>query len=92
MKSISTILEQTKDLKRPKNLSTEFQHYGVYIADILGDAKHYSLYIKLCKDLDRVIINQALNFAKDCEGARSKARISMWKLKQLRDLAKERAA
>ncbi len=90
MKKLATILEETKDLKRPKNLSTEFQHYGVFLAETLGDLKHYSLYIKLAKDLDRALLEQALNFAKDCAGARSKARIFMWKLKELRQLRRLR--
>lgn len=88
MKSLSRILEETKDLKRPKNLSREFQHYGVFVADSLGDTKHYSLYIKLAKELPRGIIEEALNYAKGYTLAKSKARVFMWKLKQLRLLAK----
>lgn len=84
MKSISTVLEQTKNLKRPKNLSKEFQFYGVYLAEELGDTKHYSLYIKLAKELDRKILDEALNFTKGYYSARSKARVFMWKLTQLK--------
>ena len=85
MKSISKILEQTKGLKRPKNLTYEFQHYGVFLADSLGDPKHYSLYIKLAKELPRNMLEEALNFAKGYLAAKSKARVFMWRLKQLRD-------
>lgn len=87
MKSISKILEETKGLKRPKNLTKEFQFYGVYLADSLADPKHYSLYIKLAKELPRGILEEALNFAKGYIGARSKARIFMWKLTQLKKLS-----
>lgn len=85
MKSISKILEQTKGLKRPRNLTKEFQHYGVFLADSLGDPKHYSLYIKLAKELPRSMLEEALNFTKGYSAAKSKARVFMWRLKQLRD-------
>lgn len=85
MKSISKILEQTKGLKRPRNLTKEFQHYGVFLADSLGDPKHYSLYIKLAKELPRSMLEEALNFTKGYSAAKSKARVFMWRLKQLKD-------
>jgi hypothetical protein len=84
MKQLSKILEETKNLERPKNLSTEFQHYGVYIAESLQDTKHYSLYIKLCKDYPRAMIDEALNYTKGYTQAKSKGRVFMWKLTQLR--------
>ncbi len=84
MKSISRVIEETKGVKRPTNLHTEFQHYGVFVADELGDTKHYSLYIKLCKEVDRNLINQALNYAKGYTSARSKPKVFMWKLAELR--------
>lgn len=89
MKSISKILEETKGLKRPKNLTKEFQQYGVFLADSLGDPQHYSLYIKLAKELPRNLLEEALNFTKGYSGAKSKARIFMWRLKQLRDKANQ---
>lgn len=85
MKSISKVLEETKGLKRPKNLSQEFQVYGVYLADTLGDMKHYSLYIKLAKTIERGLLEEALNFTKGYLSAKNKGRVFMWKLKQLRD-------
>lgn len=89
MKSISKVLEETKGLKRPTNLSQEFQVFGVYIADTLEDPKHYSLYIKLAKNTKRPILEEALNFTKGYLTAKNKARVFMWKLKQLKDLKKE---
>lgn len=84
MKSISRVLEETKGLKRPKNLTKEFQFYGVYLADSLGDPKHYSLYIKLSKEVPRFMLEEALNFAKGYTAAKSKARVFMWRLTQLK--------
>lgn len=85
MKSISRVLEETKGLKRPKNLSKEFQVFGVYLAETLEDPKHYSLYIKLAKNTQRQILEEALNFTKGYLTAKNKARVFMWKLKQLKD-------
>lgn len=84
MKSISTILDKTKETKRPKNISREFQSYGIYLADELGDSKHYSLYIKLAKDLPRKILDEALSYVKDYPNPKSKAKLFMWKIKQLK--------
>ncbi|MBI2021409.1 hypothetical protein HYS93_00830 [Candidatus Daviesbacteria bacterium] len=90
MKSIAKVLEETKGLKRPKNLSKEFQEYGVYLADTLGDPKHYSLYIKLAKQLPRNLLEEALSFTKGYLTAKNKARVFMWRLKQLKNTFSEK--
>lgn len=84
MKSIAKIIAEVKFKDRPKNISHEFQMYGVYLAESLDDTKHYSLYIKLAKELPRVMLEEALNFTKGYLGARSKAKVFMWRLNQLR--------
>lgn len=84
MKSIKTAIAEVKFKDRPKNISKEFQIYGVYLAESLQDTKHYSLYIKLAKEIDRKLLEEALNFTKGYYGAKSKAKIFMWKLKELR--------
>lgn len=84
MKSVSTIIAQTRLKDHPKNLSKEFQHYGVYLAESLQDTKHYSLYIKLAKNIDRRILEEALSFTKGYYSAKNKAKVFMWKLKDLR--------
>ncbi len=85
MKSIGQIIDQQKHPDRPKNLSQEFQVYGVYLAEELGDTKHYSLYIKLAKQYSRGLLDQALTYAKGYTSAKSKAKVFMWRLKQLRE-------
>ncbi len=85
MKSISEVLEKTQTTKRAKNISQEFQLFGVYMADSLDDQKHYSLYIKLAKTYERALLEQALNYAKGYTSAKSKAKIFMWRLKQLKE-------
>lgn len=84
MKSISKIIGETKFKDRPKNIAHEFQMYGVYLAESLNDTKHYSLYIKLAKELPRKTLEEALNFTKGYYSAKSKAKIFMWKLTELR--------
>ena len=84
MKSIAKAIAETKFKNRPKNISREFQMYGVYLAESLDDTKHYSLYIKLAKNMDRKILEEALNFTKGYYGAKNKARVFMWKLKELK--------
>jgi len=84
MKSIAKAIAETKFKNRPKNISKEFQMYGVYLTESLQDTKRYSLYIKLAKELDRKILEEALNFTKGYYGAKSKAKIFMWKLQQLK--------
>ncbi len=88
MKKIGQIIDERKHPDRPKNLSREFQVYGVYLAESLDDTKHYSLYIKLAKVYPREILEQALNFAKDYTKAKSKARVFMWRLQQLKLIKK----
>lgn len=84
MKKIGQIIDETKHPDRPKNLSTEFQVYGVYLAESLEDTKHYSLYIKLAKITPRALLDEALTYAKGYTRAKSKAKIFMWRLSQLK--------
>ena len=84
MKKISKVLEEIKYKDRPKNISQEFQMYGVFLAETLDDTKHYSLYIKLAKELPRGLLEEALNYTKDYYNAINKGKIFMWRLAQLR--------
>lgn len=84
MKKVGETLKNLTAVKRPKNISREFQMYGVYLAEQLDDTKHYSLYIKLAKTIPRKILDEALSYVKDYPNPKSKARLFMWKLKQLK--------
>ena len=83
MKSISKIIEEVKFKDRPKNLTKEFQVYGVFLAETLEDTKHYSLYIKFAKELPRGLLEEALNYTKGYYHAKNKAKVFMWRLKEL---------
>ena len=87
MKRVGEALEKFSGIKRPKNISKEFQIYGVYLAEQLDDTKHYSLYIKLAKTFPRKILDEALSYVKDYPNPKSKGKLFMWKIKQLKDMA-----
>ncbi len=72
-----------------KYISREFQDYGYRLAMELDDEKHKSLYIKLAKEVDRSLLEKARLFVKDAYKPKSKARLFMWKLKQLRQSARQ---
>ena len=83
MKRIGEVLEKFNPLE-DKYISREFQAYGIYLAEQLGDLKHKALYIKLAKQVPRVVLEEALNFVKDAGGTvRSKPRLFMWRLKEV---------
>jgi len=82
MQTIGDILTKFNPLE-DKYISREFQAYGIYLAESLGDYKHKALYIRLAKTVPRAILEKALSFVKD-SNAKSKARLFMWKMKQLR--------
>lgn len=83
MQSLKSILSSWTLGDRDKYLSREFQRYGLYLAERLGDMKHKALYIKMAKEIPREILDQALSFVQD-SAARSKARLFMWKVRQLK--------
>lgn len=85
---ISETLSLFRDVlaKRKKYVSLEHQAYGLELAKELHDWKNKSLYIRLAKNTDRKILEQARLFVKDqtTGTVRSSARLFMWKLKTLK--------
>ena len=73
-----------------KYISREFQKFGIHLSEELGDYTHKSLYIKLAKTVPRAILEKALSFVQDAQ-AHSKPRLFMWKMKELRQLSKDRS-
>lgn len=70
-------------------ITREFQDYGYRLAVELGDEEHKALYIRLAKTIDRGLLEEARSFVQDA-GARKPAALFMWKLKQLRDEARQK--
>lgn len=69
-------------------ITQEFQDFGYRLAMELGDEKHKSLYIKLAKTEDRLLLEKALSFVKDA-GAKKPGALFMWKLKDLKKKQEE---
>ena len=69
--------------KKNVYVSREFQDYGYRLAAELDDIAHKSLYIRLAKTVERGLLERARSFVIDSQ-ARSKAKLFMWKLKELR--------
>lgn len=81
-KSATTSLARYQQLETNKHIAHEFQSFGCHIAQDLDDKAHTSLYIKLAKRLPRGLLERSLSFVSDAN-ADSKAKLFMWKLKQL---------
>lgn len=72
------------EIQKDKFISREFQQYAYDLATELQDQKHMSLYMKLAKTTSRGHLETARSFVKDAVNAKSKAKLFMWKLKQLK--------
>ena len=81
MYSIKDILKNFDPLK-DKYISRDFQAFGIYLAERLGEPKRKSLYIKLAKTIPRPVLEEALRFVVDSK-ARKKGALFMWKLKKM---------
>lgn len=66
-------------------ITQEFQDFGYRLAVELDDLAHKSLYIKMAKNTHRSILERALSFVTDAHSAKSKARLFMWKVKQIKE-------
>lgn len=82
MQKVGDVLAKFNPIE-DKYISREFQAYGIFLSEELGDYKHRSLYIRLAKTVPRAILEKALAFVKDSK-AKSRARLFMWKMKELR--------
>ena len=87
-------MEQIKDVIQLRKLSKrdsasrikyEFQAYGQRLAKELGDLQRETLYMKLAKEVDRRLIEQAREYVLGSENVRNRGALFMYKLKQLRD-------
>lgn len=88
-KSLGDILSKY-DWDKKKYISQEFQDYGYRLAVALDDLKNKSLYMKLAKEMPRAWLEEAKNFVKDAYNVKSKARLFMWKLKEIKKRNKSR--
>lgn len=83
MQSIGSLLQQYTLDDKGGRITREFQDYGYRLAVDLNDLDHKSLYIKMAKTIDRSVLEEARTFVLD-SNAKSKGRLFMWKVKELR--------
>lgn len=83
--SVGDILSKYKLDNSDKYVSREFQKYAYDLAVELNDLSHKSLYMRLAKNTPRGRMEAARSFVKDAGNARSKGRLFMWKLKELKN-------
>lgn len=86
-KGFSTLGDLFSDFKLEDKggyISQEFQDFGYRLAVELDDMAHKSLYIKMAKNENRVLLEQALSFVSDAASAKSKAKLFMWKVSELK--------
>lgn len=87
--SVGDVVKKFK-VNEDKYISHEFQKYGYELAKELGDLKNKSLYIKLAKETPRGLLENARNFVKEAVKVKSKPKLYMWKLYELKKEAKNK--
>lgn len=88
--SIKGVLKKF-DPREDRYISREFQKYAYDLAVELRDEEHMAIYMRFAKTVPRHILERARAFVKDANTA-TPARLYMWKLKQLRLEAKQKAS
>jgi len=90
MQKVGDFIKKYKLDDTDKYISREFQKYGYDLARELGDPKGISLYIKLAKETSRGLLETARSFVRDAQSVKSKPKLFMWKLVQLKKNVKLR--
>lgn len=91
MQKIGDFITKYKAGSSDKYISREFQKYAYELAKELDDLSRVSLYMRLAKMTNRGLLESARSFVKDAENARSKPRLFLWKLKQLKENQKAKS-
>ncbi len=83
---INKILATYKiDEDKQRRISREWQDYAYRLALEFSDKAHTSLYMRLVKNTPRPILEEARVFVKGAMNAKSKGRLFMWKVKELKN-------
>lgn len=72
---------------KQKRISREFQDYAYRLAVALDDVAHTPIYMRMAKNTPREILEKAKSFVID-SNARSKAKMFMWKVRQIKEEVK----
>jgi hypothetical protein len=81
---LGDILSKYEVKKDGKYISREFQDYAYRLAVDLDDLAHTSLYMRLVKNTPRPLLEKARAFVVDAPRVRSKGKLFMWKLSELK--------
>lgn len=82
---LSKILDKYQiDSDKQRRISREWQDYAYRLALELDDKDHTSLYMRLCKNTPRPVLEEARVFVKGATNAKDKGRLFMWKVKELK--------
>ncbi len=88
--SMTKILDKYEiDETKQKRISREWQDYAYRLALALDDVAHTAIYMRIVKSNPRELVERAKSFVMDA-GARSKGKMFMWKLKQIKEEIVER--
>ena len=80
---LGDLLDRYKLEDKGGYITKEFQDFAYRMAMELDDKKRVSMYNRLAKREDRVLLEKCLSFVKDAN-ARNKAAMFLWKLRQLK--------
>lgn len=84
-KPVVSVLDKYEvDETKQRRISREFQDYAYRLAVALDDTAHVPIYMRMVKNNPRELIEKAKSFVMD-SNAKSKARLFMWKLKQIKE-------
>lgn len=82
--SLGDILKDHKVGEPDKYISREFQQYGYDLAMELGEPDRVPMFIKIAKQTPRWMLDDARGYVKDYPNAKSKGKLFMWKLSQIK--------
>ncbi len=88
--SMTNILDKFEiDETKQKRISREWQDYAYRLAVALDDTAHTPIYMRIVKGTQRELVERAKSFVMDAN-AKSKAKMFMWKLKQIKEEEKNK--
>ena len=91
MKQIQQFIQQRRrrDSRAKKAIRYEFQAYAQRLAEDLQEGHKVTLYMKLAKEVDRALLEQAREHVLGSETVRNRGALFMFKLKELRNQKRE---
>ncbi len=91
MKDLKSLLSGYKiETDKQRRISREWQDYAYRLAVELSDTAHTPIYMRLVKNSERALLEEARIFVKGSMNARNKGKLFMWKMKELKKEWKEK--